>query len=608
MSEQSSHIEEAIETVETTSSEREMLVFEGRGVSPGIAIGPAYVYARNAFRVKERKVEDDEIEQEVERFEWAVSRSEKDLGKIGALAREKLGEESARIFEAQMLMLRDSALYEAVIERIRKERSNADYSVMAVMTEHRQRMEASESEYLRERANDLQDVQDRLITHLRRGKHLSAIVPETIVVAENLTAADIVLFTRRGILGCALDHGGTTSHVSIMARALGVPAVSSVKGLSSDVRSGDMLILDGMEGRVIINPDGATLERYGLRQERYERLMEEHMQLAKLPAETLDHHRVRLMANVEFDEEVEVLEEYGAEGIGLVRTEMLLLMQGRNVVSEEAQLEVYRKLVEATAPYPTTIRVLDLGGDKMLPVAHREHNPFLGWRGIRVLLDKPDLLMPQLRAMLRASVYGPLRILVPMVTEIAELHRFKEILAQAKQDLDGEEHAYGEVAVGIMVEVPAVALLAERFAPEVDFFSLGTNDLTQYTLAVDRGNDLVSELFHELHPAVLSLIKTTIDAGKKHGIPVSLCGEMGGDPRAIPILVGLGLEEISVSPSYLPEIKRVIRSMKCAEAEALALQALTARNVREVETMLEDWLEEHHCGLRHLLHATRDED
>jgi phosphotransferase system enzyme I (PtsI) len=216
--------------------------------------------------------------------------------------------------------------------------------------------------------------------------------------------------------------------------------------------------------------------------------------------------------------------------------------------------------------------------------------------------------MPQLRAMLRASVYGPLRILVPMVTEIAELHRFKEILAQAKQDLDGEEHAYGEVAVGIMVEVPAVALLAERFAPEVDFFSLGTNDLTQYTLAVDRGNDLVSELFHELHPAVLSLIKTTIDAGKKHGIPVSLCGEMGGDPRAIPILVGLGLEEISVSPSYLPEIKRVIRSMKCAEAEALALQALTARNVREVETMLEDWLEEHHCGLRHLLHATRDED
>jgi phosphotransferase system enzyme I (PtsI) len=522
------------------------------------------------------------------------------------LAREKLGEESARIFEAQLLMLRDEALYEAVIERIRLERSNADYSVMAVMMEHRQRMEASDNEYLRERANDLQDVQDRLITHLRRGKHLSAIIPETIVIAENLTAADIVLFSRRGILGYALDHGGTTSHVSIMARALGVPAVSSVQGLTSKVQHGDIFILDGMDGRIIVNPDEETLAHYRVRQERYARLVEEHRQLAHLPAETIDKHHVRLMANVEFDQEVSVLEEYGAEGIGLVRTEMLLLMQGHTKVSEEAQFKAYRKLLEATAPHPTTIRILDLGGDKMLPVAHREHNPFLGWRGIRVLLDKPELLVPQLRALLRASIYGPLRMLIPMVTEITELHRFKEMLGQVQKDLDREGLAYDDVQIGIMVEVPAVALLAERFATEVDFFSLGTNDLTQYTLAVDRGNDLVSGLFHELHPAVLLLIKTTIDAGKKHGIPVSLCGEMGGDPKAIPILVGLGLEELSVSPSYLPEIKRVIRSMNCKEAKDLAVQALTARNVLEVEAMLNEWLEEHHCGLRHLLKDPRN--
>lgn len=601
------HIEESTETVEADFPvNRQPVELKGRGVSPGVAIGPVYVYARNAFSVEQREIEEGEIEEEIERFEWAVERSERDLSKISALAREKLGEESARIFEAQLLMLRDEALYEAVLERIRLERSNADYSVMAVMAEHRQRLEASDNEYLRERANDLQDVQDRLITHLRRGKHLSSIVPETIVVAENLTAADIILFSRRGILGCALDHGGTTSHVSIMARALGVPAASSVQGLTSEVRNGDILILDGMDGQVIVNPDEETLAHYRVRQERYLRLVEEHRHLARLPAETIDKHHVRLMANIEFDQEVSVLEEYGAEGIGLVRTEMLLLMQGHTMVSEEAQLKAYRRLLEATAPHPTTIRILDLGGDKMLPVAHREHNPFLGWRGIRVLLDKPDLLVPQLRALLRASVYGPLRMLIPMVTEIAELHQFKEILQQVKKDLDREGHPFDEVALGIMVEVPAVALLAERFASEVDFFSLGTNDLTQYTLAVDRGNDLVSGLFHELHPAVLSLIKTTIDAGKKHGIPVSLCGEMGGDPKATPILVGLGLEELSVSPSYLPEIKRVIRSMKCKEAEDLAVQALTARNVLEVEAMLNEWLEEHHCGLRHLLKDPRD--
>ena len=580
----------------------ETQVLQGIGVSPGIAIGPVHLYARASFAIEHRELAEDEIETEIEHFEWAVTRAEHNLGKILTLAREKLGDESVQIFDAQMLMLRDEALYQEVVHRIRNERYNADYAVMVVMTQHRQRVEASEDEYLRDRANDLQDVQDRLVMHLRRGKHLSTIDPDTIVVSEYLTAADLMLFSRRGILGCALDRGGATSHVSIMARALGIPAVVSLHGRTDIVRSNDLLIVDGLQGRVIVNPDEATLATYRTRQERYRRLLLEHEQLAPLPAETLDHHRVCLRANVEFIEELEVLEKHGAEGIGLLRTEVLLLMKGEITLEEEIQFETYKQVVQAVAPEPTTFRLLDLGGDKMLPVAHREDNPFLGWRGIRVLLDKPEILRPQVRAVLRASAFGPARLLLPMVTNIDELRRFRQFFDEIKRDLDQEGHSYDEeVALGIMVEVPAVALMADLFTQEVDFFSLGTNDLTQYTLAVDRGNDRVADLFQEIHPAVLRLIKRTIDAGDKRGIPVSLCGEMGGNPRFAPILVGLGIHELSASPAFLPEVKRVIRAIKRSEAVELATRALLASDADEVGTMLDQWLAEHGCGFDQFL-------
>ncbi len=576
---------------------------QGLGVSPGIAIGPVYLYARAAFTVEHRELAEDEIEDEAERFEWAVCRAEQDLDKILVLAREKLGDESVKIFDAQSMMLRDEALYQEVVDRIRNERCNADYAVTKVMTQHRQRLEASGSEYLRDRAHDLQDVQERLIMHLRRGKHFSSIDPATIVVSENLTAADLLIFSRRGILGCALDRGGATSHVSIMARALGIPSVMSLHGITDVVQSDDLLIVDGIDGTVIINPDEETLTAYRTRQERYRRLLQEDTQLAPLPAETLDHYRVHLRANVEFLEELSVLKEYGSEGIGLLRTEVLLFMKGEEIkLEEEKQFESYKQVVQAVAPEPATIRLLDLGGDKMLPVAHREHNPFLGWRGIRVLLDRPEMLVPQVRAILRASAFGPTRILIPMVTNIEELHRFRTILEQVKHDLTQEGHAFDDaVPVGIMVEVPAVALMTDLFAHEVDFFSIGTNDLTQYTLAVDRGNDLVADLYREIHPAVLRLIKRTIDAGEKQGIPVSLCGEMGGDPRVAPILVGLGIHELSASPSYLPEVKRVIRAIKRSEAVELATRALLAKDPEEVRILLDHWLGDHGCKLDQFL-------
>lgn len=573
-------------------------VLNGIGAAPGIAIGRVTIFARDDFDVARRELDEDLLDDEVRRFERAVERSERDLRKIASVAKEKLGEASSDIFEAQLLMLRDEALYHAVLDEIQERRHNADFAVKTVMSSHQRRMLASSNEYLRERSNDLLDVQERLIRHLQRGKLLSAIDKDRIVVAENLTAADVLLFSRRGVLGCATDFGGPTSHVSIMARSLGVPAVVSLRGLASQVRDGDLIILDGLTGRVVLNPDAGTLERYQTQLKRYRRLLQEQKQIVPLPADTVDGHHVSLMANLEFREELGLLDEYGAEGVGLFRTEILFLMKGRLSYSEDDQFNVYRDIVEAVRPRPTTFRLLDLGGDKMLPMAHREQNPFLGWRGVRILLDKPELLVPQVRALLRASAHGPIRVLLPMVTGLDEVRRIRQVIDDARRDLHAEGVPVADdVPLGIMVEVPAVALMAGQYAAEVDFLSLGTNDLTQYTLAVDRGNDLVSPMYNELHPAVLTLIKQTVDAARLHGIRVSLCGELAGRPRAIPLLVGLGVHELSASPSYLAEIKRVIRVVELREAQQLAAEALGVRSADEVEEIMDRWLDEHPCGL-----------
>jgi len=574
----------------------------GIGVSPGIAIGPAYLYARVSFDVEQRSIDKELIEAEIDRYETAVRKAERDLHKIIAVAREKLGESSATIFEAQLLMVRDEAVYPEVVKLIQSQGMNAGYAVQTVMGKHRQMMEASDSEYLRERANDLLDIQDRIIRHLRRGRILSAVEEETIIVAETLTAADIILFSRRGILGCATDFGGPTSHVSIMARALGVPAVVSTHGATQDVVTGDMLILDGIKGGLIVNPDEETLEAYKTKQERYSRLLQENKQLVHLPAETLDGHPIKLQANLELKEELQLLAENGAEGIGLFRTEMLLLMEGRALVTEEEQFLQYKKVVETAKPGETTVRILDLGGDKLLPMGHREHNPFLGWRGIRIMLDREELMVPQLRAILRASMFGPTRILLPMVTEIAEIREFKRILEETMDVLDADGIEFDrDVPVGVMVEVPAVALMADRFAEEVDFFSIGTNDLTQYALAVDRGNDLVADIYDEMNPAVLQLIKMTTSAARMAGIPVSLCGELATNMRAVPVLLGLGIDTLSASPVYLPAIKRIIRAMKLSEGRALAKRALAAPDAAEFRKVMDVWLEEHACGVSFFL-------
>ncbi|NNE45703.1 MAG: phosphoenolpyruvate--protein phosphotransferase [Rhodothermales bacterium] len=576
--------------------------YRGIGVSPGIAIGPAQIFARQDQSIDDYRISADQIDDELKRFEGAIRRSEKDLRKIAGVAQEKLGKESAEIFEAQLMMLRDEEVYPAVVRCINRDLCNAAFAVHETLEAYRKRLAASESDYFRERATDLADISDRIVRHLNRGEFFSHIDRETIVFSESLSAADIVLFSRRGIMGCATDFGGATSHVSIMARALGVPAVVSTHGITDVVEDGQLVVLDGFRGVVVVNPGTETLEKYRIRQERYDHVVEEQKTLVDLPAETLDNVRVRLLANLEFKAELPLVFEHGAEGVGLFRTEILFLMEGRLSISEDEQFLEYKKIVETLQDRVTTFRVLDLGGDKMLPVAHREHNPFLGWRGVRILLDKPEILRPQLRALVRASAFGPMRILIPMVTSLSEFQRFRAELDGVMRELSAEGVAFDRnVPLGVMVEVPAVALMADEYAAEVDFMSLGTNDLTQYTLAVDRGNDLVASIYQELHPAVLRLIKSTIDAGLRHNVPVGLCGEMGSNSSFVPILVGLGLREISASPVFVPEVKRLIRAITMADAEELASRALVAHDGHEVLMLLEQWLRSHPFDIIHSL-------
>ena len=577
------------------------VVVHGIGVAPGVAIGPAYVYAAGAYQASPDVLAPDDVERELKRFEDAVARSERELAKVRTVAREKLGDDSARIFDAQRLILRDRQFYDATRRAIQDDHTGAGWAVESVLGEHIDRMQGSGSAILRDRAGDFADVRNRVLRNLQKGRAQSRIDRDRIVVAENLTAADVLLFSRHGVLGCVLDFGGPTSHVSIMARALGVPTVVGLHALAERVSPGDVLVLDGYSGVAVLNPTPATLETYRAKQRLSSRLEAERDAVAALPAETQDGHAVSLQANLEFPEELPLVQENGAEGIGLFRTEMLFLAQGR-ALDEAQQYAVYRDALRAAAPHPVTFRLLDLGGDKVLPMARRESNPFLGWRGIRILADKPDLFRPQLRALLRVAAEGPARLLVPMVSTLTEVQLVRDAVRSVASELaaDGLPHD-ADVPLGIMVEVPAVAILADRFARAVDFFSIGTNDLTQYTLAVDRGNDLVADLYRTLHPAVLGLVHETVQAAERYGIAVSVCGEVAADPRVTPLLVGLGVGGLSASPAYLPLVKRVLRAFSMDEARDLARRALSQPDADAVARILNEFLACHNRDLALLL-------
>jgi phosphotransferase system enzyme I (PtsI) len=560
-------------------------VIEGIPASPGIAIGIALKYEKLKPKVVKKELKEEEVSGEIERFLMAIERSKSELRKILTLAVEKLGSKGAEIFEAQILMLDDKTIINKIIERIKEEKLNAEFIIQDEIEKYIKFMQDSGDDYLKERAHDLEDLKNRVIRNIQQQKWLSRFDTSRIVVAENLTPADTILFSRNQVLGYATDLGGMTSHTAILARALKIPAVVGLKEATKSIKTGDLVILDGYKGILIINPEQDVVDEY---QNKIKRIAEFERKLEDfkfVPAVTIDGRKITILANIEFPEEVNEALESGAEGVGLFRTEYII--SNGTIPEEDEQFEEYLKVAEKVYPYKVVIRTFDVGGDKIFRDYHREENPFLGWRGIRIGLDKPEILLSQLRAILRASVKKNVWVMFPMVSSIDEVREAKKYIDMAKAQLKGKNIPFDEnIKVGVMIETPSSALMAKEIAREVDFFSIGTNDLVQYTLAVDRGNETVAKIFQEFHPAVLRLIQFVVESAQRAKIPVSVCGEMAADPFATVLLVGFGLDELSVAPKMIPEIKRIIKTIKFKDAKRISKRALVFKTQDEVKNFL----------------------
>jgi phosphotransferase system enzyme I (PtsI) len=561
-------------------------ILKGVPASPGIAMGAAYLYAKEIPRVEMRTINDGEVAHEIERLTRAIEKSVKELDKILLFAQKKVGDAKAKIFEAQIMVLQDDVLIGAVRKRLQKEKKNAEYIVSDEISKYANLMLRAHNEYMHERAHDMEDLKNRIIRNLQEEKLISKLDGSVIIVAHSLTPADTMILSRNHVLGYATDLGGVTSHAALFSRSLKIPAIVGLGDVSREVEKGDMLIIDGYGGTLIIHPTKERIEEYEQKRKRLLEFESDLTQLKDLPAITVDEHTIELSANIELAEELEYVVLQGSQGVGLYRTESLLI--GRDdFPSEDEQYHEYKRIIDRIYPHRVIMRTFDIGGDKLAPEMAEEANPFLGWRGVRISLDRPDLFMNQLRAMLRASSRKNLAIMFPMISTISEVHKAKEYVEQAKADLRAKQVKFDEnVQIGVMIEVPAAALMASLIASEVDFLSIGSNDLTQYLLAVDRGNSLVSELYREFEPAIITTLKHVINAAHKQGKWVGICGELAGNPLATPLLIGLGMDELSVVPGVLPEIKKIIRSLNYNEMEEVARKALSFSTGEEISTYL----------------------
>jgi phosphoenolpyruvate-protein phosphotransferase (PTS system enzyme I) len=576
-----------MDAIETDSQE---IILKGIPASPGIAVGKAYVYTKQLPQVIVRVLAPADVEPEIERLRAAVARSEKELRKILSYAEQKLGAQSAKIFEAEIMILNDAILMGAIEGRIRSELRNAEFIVKDEIGKYRQLMLAAPDEYMHERAHDVDDVMNRIIRNIQDQRLFSRLEGESIIVSDTLAPADTVIFSRNQILGYAMDLGGTTSHAALLSRSLKIPAIVGLRTATRAVKTGDTIAIDGYGGILVVHPTEETLRGLQRKQQRFRDFEQHLVAISGLAAETLDHRQIELSANIEFAEETEFAAEQGAAGVGLFRTESMLMGRG-SFPGEEEQFREYDAVAAAVHPHPVIFRTFDVGGDKLVPDAPREDNPFLGWRGIRVLLDRPAAFLPHLRALLRASTRRNVRIMFPMVSGLAEVRAAKAQVDEARSMLLKEGIAFDtHLQIGVMIEVPSAALQAEEIAREVDFLSIGTNDLIQYVLAVDRGNSAVASLYQPYHPAVLRTIRAIIAAGHKHNRWVGMCGEMAGDPLATIPLVGMGLDEFSVVPARLPEIKQIIRSVRFRDAKRTAERALGLATESEIRTVLAEAL------------------
>ena len=564
-----------------------METIKGIPVSPGISIASVVVLRADDLRIHHRFISKDKIESEVRRFERATRRAARDLDEqIGSLGDELMI--AKQVLQTHRDMMKDPGLHRDVVARIEEDLYSAAYSVSVVLGEYHGRFEKMESEYLAERAHDIKDIERKLLLLLlgKRREKRQIFDEDVVIVSHNLTPSQTASLAKEKVVGFAVDVGGRTSHTAIMARALQVPAVVGLKEISRKVANGDTLVIDGYAGEVIVNPDGKVLSAYRRKAKYSERFFNELQEEISWPAETLDGYEITLSANIELPEEISTALEWGARGVGLYRTEFLY---ESGVPDEEMHLKTYRKAVKALRGRELVIRTLDAGADKFHEefVGFEEPNPFLGCRSIRLCLQKPELFRGQVRAALRVSVYGPVKIMLPMISTVEELRHAKEIIADVREELtrEGIEMA-PRVPVGIMVEVPSIALIIDRVADEVDFFSIGTNDLVQYSLAVDRVNEHVAHLYQPAHPGILRLIKEVIAASNRAGIQVSICGEMCSEPAYVLLLMGLGLRHFSLSPIAIPTVKRIIRQVTITEASEVAEQCLNFEQASESEVLL----------------------
>jgi phosphoenolpyruvate-protein phosphotransferase (PTS system enzyme I) len=563
-------------------------IVQGIAASQGIAYGQIFLYLQSDVEVPVYQVEPEKRAEEIARFDHAMLVTRQQIQKIMAEVDKNLGPDEARIFDAHLLVLEDQALVGETIRDFEKTGRNIETCFNHVSQRYIQAFNEIDDEYLRERAGDIRDVAQRVLQNLlgQASQSLSQLVEKRVVVANDVSPSDAAGIDSSQALAIVTDSGSKTSHAVIVARSMKVPAVVGVRDLTTRVQSGDWLLVDGYEGTVILNPSEQTLFRYGKIQEDKKGYEQRLMDANRQPAITLDGITIPLRANIEKVDEIDLVREYLADGVGLFRTEFLYLSANR-IPSEQEQFIAYKTVAASLAPAPVIIRSLDLGGDKPLAgTAHlfpKEDNPFLGYRAIRFCLDNPDIFKDQLRAILRASAFGNVQLMYPMISGREELARANAVLAECKEELRVKGIAFNaKLAVGTMIEIPSAAMTADLLAKDCDFFSIGTNDLIQYLLAVDRVNDRIAHLYEPTHPAVIRTLKRVIDDAHRRKIKVSVCGEMAGDAIYAPLLLGLGIDELSMTPPLLPAVKYLLRSMKLSDAKKLAKEALTLGSAKEI--------------------------
>jgi phosphotransferase system enzyme I (PtsI) len=562
------------------------ITYTGIPASPGIAVGPIHVIARGFSAPEIYEITEEEIAYERARFDEAVAVTKKQLVELQERLESLSGNADSEIFEAHVMLLEDKTLLDKVAEAIASRMQNAEYAFYAVMQNFLEAMRRIPDPYLRERTADIEDVCQRVLRNFKVDDDPEHEAPDGthILLAYDLSPSDTASMNRRHLLGFATEQGSVNSHTAILARSFGIPAVVGLGASLIQVTTLTPAVIDGYAGKLILNPRPETLAKYAaLTLEKEKRSTELDAKRGEA-TETLDGHKITLSANIEFLDELHQVKRSGAKGVGLYRTEFLLL-NGSEMPDEAEQTEAYTKVVTEIAPDLVIVRTLDAGGDKLPvePLTEPEPNPFLGWRGIRVSLSRPAMFRDQLRAVLRASHHGKIAVMFPLVSGLSELLQAREALKRCMEELHAEGVPFDpQIPVGVMIEVPSAAVCADLLAPHVDFFSIGTNDLIQYTVAVDRVNPHVANLYKPTHPAVIRLIGKTVEAGSEHGIWTGVCGEMAGDIRLTPLLIGLGVQELSVSPKIVPKVGQVIRSLDFLQCEATAKEALRTSGSRAI--------------------------